>query len=157
MPAYAKSLPALSSACALLLLFNGQVTARAVAPAASEDVRKAFVAAMQRVRQNLPDTPDPAALEAYVIHDYLVAARLRRDLLQRPDESVDTAIDSFLQAHSGQPVARGLRQSWLASLAERRRWEQFLPRSVDVTCLTMPPMCSSLSVGVDLTWSSLSP
>jgi soluble lytic murein transglycosylase len=133
MPAYAKSLPALSSACALLLLFNGQVTARAVAPAASEDVRKAFVAAMQRVRQNLPDTPDPAALEAYVIHDYLVAARLRRDLLQRPDESVDTAIDSFLQAHSGQPVARGLRQSWLASLAERRRWEQFLPRSVDVT------------------------
>ncbi|MEP6548190.1 MAG: transglycosylase SLT domain-containing protein [Gammaproteobacteria bacterium] len=126
-------MPPLLSLCALLFLFTGHFAVGAAAPAPSEDTRKAFVAAMQRVRQNLPDTPDSAALDAYVIHDYLVAARLRRDLTQRPDESVDSAIDSFLQAHSGQPVARGLRQNWLASLAERRRWDQFLPRSVDVT------------------------
>ncbi len=130
MPARSKSFSALSSLSALLFLLPGHTTAAAAAP---DEVRNAFVAAMQRVRQNLPDTPDSAALDAYVIHDYLVAARLRRDLTQKPDESVDSAIDSFLQAHSRQPVARGLRQSWLASLAERRRWEQFLPRSVDVT------------------------
>ncbi len=114
----------------LLCLTSGQFTAAA---AASEDTRQLFIAAMQRVRQNLPELPDPAALEAYVIHDYLVAARLRRDLRQRPDESVDGAIDAFLQAHASQPVARGLRHDWLASLAERQRWDQFLPRSVDVT------------------------
>ncbi|MEP6883377.1 MAG: transglycosylase SLT domain-containing protein [Gammaproteobacteria bacterium] len=139
MPAYSRSLSAL-----LLSLLSGHIAAfeAAAAPTASitpagavasEDTRNAFVAAMQRVRQNQPDTPDAAPLETYVIHDYLVAARLRRDLAQTPDASVDTAIDAFLQAHSAQPVARGLRRDWLASLAERRRWDQFLPRSAEVT------------------------
>ncbi len=95
--------------------------------------RQAFVAAMQRVRQNLPDLPDSAALEAYAIHDYLIAARYRRDLSKNPDDALDTAIDAFLQAHVGQPVTHGLRHDWLASLAERRRWDLFLARSVDVT------------------------
>jgi soluble lytic murein transglycosylase len=125
MPACSKSISIL-----LLCLMCGQFAA--AAPAA-EDTRQLFIAAMDRVRQNLPDVPDPPALEAYAIHDYLVAARLRRDLAQRPDESVDSAIDAFLQAHSPQPVARGLRHDWLVSLADRQRWDQFLPRSVDVT------------------------
>src|ERR1700730_6516522 len=102
------------------------------APADLDSTRQAFVAAMQRIRLNLPETPDSAALEAYPIHDYLVAARLRRDLLKTPDEAMDTAIDAFVQAHGGQPVTRGLRHDWLASLAQRRRWDWFLPRSVDV-------------------------
>ena len=134
MPDYTKSMPAL-----LLSLLSAQFAAGAAAPAvsfapaaASDGTRELFVAAMQRVRLNQPDTPDPPALEAYVIYDYLVAARLRRDLAQKPDESVDSALDEFLQAHSAQPVARGLRHDWLVSLAERRRWDQFLPRSVDV-------------------------
>jgi soluble lytic murein transglycosylase len=104
-------------------------------PAALADpdsTRQAFVAAMQRIRLNLPETPDSPALEAYPIHDYLVAARLRRDLVKTPDEAMDTAIDAFLQAHGGQPVTRSLRRDWLASLAQRRRWDWFLPRSVDV-------------------------
>ncbi len=125
MPACSKSISVL-----LLCLMFGQFAAAAPA---SEDTRQLFIAAMERVRQNLPDAPDAPALEAYVIHDYLVAARLRRDLARRPDEAVDSAIDSFLQAHSPQPVARGLRHDWLVSLAERQRWDQFLPRSVDVT------------------------
>ena len=125
MPARSKSISVL-----LLCLMFGQFAAGAPV---SEDTRQLFIAAMERVRQNLPDVPDPPALEAYVIHDYLLAARLRRDLTQRPGETVDSAIDSFLQAHSPQPVARGLRHDWLTSLAERQRWDQFLPRSVDVT------------------------
>jgi soluble lytic murein transglycosylase len=98
-----------------------------------DDTRQAFVAAMQRVRFNVPETPDSAELEAYPIHDYLVAARFRRDLTQKPDESLDSAIDAFLQVHASQPVARGLRRDWLASLAQRGRWDWFLPRSADVT------------------------
>jgi soluble lytic murein transglycosylase len=98
-----------------------------------EDARQEFIAAMQRVRQNLPETPDSAALVAYPLHDYLNAARLRRDLQRRPDDGVDSAIDIFLSAHAGQPVARGLRRDWLLSLAQRRRWDLLLPRSADVT------------------------
>jgi len=98
-----------------------------------QSTRQAFVAAMQRIRLHLPDTPDSPALQAYAIHDYLVAARLRRDLAQKPDDDLDMKIDAFLQTHSSQPVSRGLRRDWLVSLAERRRWDQFLPRSADVT------------------------
>jgi peptidoglycan lytic transglycosylase len=98
-----------------------------------DSTRQAFVAAMQRVRFNLPEPPDSSDLEAYAIHDYLVAARMRRDLTQKPDDALDAAIDDFLQVHAGQPVARGLRHDWLASLAQRRRWDWFLPRSADVT------------------------
>jgi len=102
-------------------------------PAADADtIRQEFVAAMQRIRQRQPDLPDSPALQSYAIHDYLVAARWRRDLILRPDESLDAAIDGFLHAHAGQPVARALRRDWLTSLAQRRRWDWFLPRSVDV-------------------------
>ncbi|HMI73936.1 MAG TPA: transglycosylase SLT domain-containing protein [Steroidobacteraceae bacterium] len=103
-------------------------------PAAdAEGVRQEFVAAMQRIRQHQPDLPDSPALQSYAIHDYLVAARWRRDLNLRPDEDLDAAIDAFLHTHAGQPVARALRRDWLTSLAQRRRWDWFLPRSVDVS------------------------
>src|SRR5271168_2160976 len=98
-----------------------------------ESTRQAFVAAMQRIRQDLPDTPDSAALVAYPIHDYLVAARLRRDLIKKPGADLDAGIDAFLQAHPGQPVARALRHDWLVSLGQRRRWETFLAHSQDAT------------------------
>ena len=80
-----------------------------------------------------PEVPDSAALRAFPIYDYLVAARLRGKLTWTPGEELDPAIDAFLRAHEGQPVARALRHQWLASLAERRRWDWFLPRSQDVT------------------------
>ncbi len=94
--------------------------------------RDEFVAAMQRIRLHQPDIADSPALERYAIHDYLVAARLRRDLSAGADDHLDTAIDAFLQAHAGAPVTHGLHRDWLASLAQRRRWDWFLPRSVDV-------------------------
>ncbi len=121
----------------LLPMFCGQfAVAGEDSPSAVVDlqsIRQAFVAALQRIRLHQPETPDSPALEAYVLHDYLTAARLRSELMQRPDEDLDTVIDGFLQSHAGQPVTRGLRRDWLDSLAQRRLWERFLPRSTDVT------------------------
>jgi hypothetical protein len=130
MCTHSKLIPAL----VLPLLWSPFAATAENSPAAAVDpqtTRQAFIAAMQRIRLHLPDTPDSPALEAYVIHDYLAAARLRRDLAQNPDEALDNGVDAFLQAHANQLVARGLRREWLASLAQRRRWDWFLPRSVD--------------------------
>lgn len=96
-------------------------------------VRQEFVAAIQRVRQRLPDEADSPALKEFVLYDYLVAARLRRALAAGPDDELDTAIDRFDQTHAGQPVERLLKRDWLLSLAERRRWDWFLPRSADAS------------------------
>jgi soluble lytic murein transglycosylase len=117
-------------ALALALAWTAGTAAPAIDP---EVTRQAFVAAMQRIRLNLPEPKDSPALESYAIHDYLVAARLRRDLSKAPDEALDAAIETFLQAHMGQPVARELRHDWLANLAQRRRWERFLPLAAEVT------------------------
>jgi soluble lytic murein transglycosylase len=92
-----------------------------------------FIAAMQRVRMSLPESPDSAALKRFPIYDYLIAARLRRDLTRVPDEDTDNTIDAFLRAHANQPVSHALRHQWLLSLADRRRWDWFLSRSADVT------------------------
>ena len=102
----------------------------ALAPA---PVHQEFIAAMQRVRQRLPETADSPALEAYVIHDYLVAARLRRNVADNPTAELDDTVDAFLRLHGAQPVTHALRRDWLASLADRKRWDWFLPRSVDST------------------------
>src|SRR5579863_3626755 len=125
-----KSAPVLT----LVLLCAQSAAAAHVAAAAAnaESTRQAFVAAMQRIRDRLPETPDSPALRAYAIHDYLVAARFRRDLADKAGDALDAAIDAFLQARSGQPVSRALKHEWLASLARRQLWERFLPRSADV-------------------------
>lgn len=102
-----------------------------------DTVRTEFMAAMQRVRLHQPDMPDSPALEHYAIYDYLVAARLRRNLSLAADENLDAAVDAFLRSHAGQLVARGLRRDWLASLAQRHRWDWFLPRSADVADPTL--------------------
>jgi soluble lytic murein transglycosylase len=129
-------LPALRRAALWLtlgwLLANRVLGAESVAPSdAPAVVRQSFILALQRVRVHQPDLTDPASLQSYVIHDYLVAARLRRDLALRADDRLDAAIDTFLRTHDGEPVARALRHDWLASLAQRSRWDWFLPRSVD--------------------------
>ena len=111
----------------------GSSSALPAAPNAAAAVE--FMAAMQRTRTGAgpQEPPDSAALKAFPIYDYLVAARLRRDLTWTPSEDLDTAIDAFLKAHEGEPVARALRRQWLASLAERQRWDWFLARAADVT------------------------
>jgi soluble lytic murein transglycosylase len=102
-----------------------------VAATGQNSAREEFLAAMQRVKFPASEIPDSAALQSYVIYDYLVAARLRRDLDLRPGDELDAAIDAFLQAHARQPVTRGLRHDWLLTLAQRRRWDWFLPRAAD--------------------------
>ncbi len=114
----------------------GHGAAAAAAASTKADValtRRAFIAAMQRVRLLQTDLPDAPALKAYVIYDYLVATRLRRDLTSKPSDDLDRAIDDFLHAHAGEPVARPLLRAWLASLASRGRWDWFLPRAADAT------------------------
>ena len=113
---------------------SSQSSGVAISPAPSSTAAE-FMAAMQRARAPLaaPEPPDSALLKAYPIYDYLIAARLRRDLTFAPNEDLDTAIDAFLRVREGEPVARPLRRQWLASLAERRRWDVFLPRSADLT------------------------
>jgi soluble lytic murein transglycosylase len=104
-----------------------------VPPGDADPVRGEFMAAMQRIRQHLPEPPDSPALAAYVIHDYLLAARLRRDVALLPSEALDDSVDAFVNAHAGQPVVHALRHDWLVSLAGRGRWDWFLPRSADAS------------------------
>jgi soluble lytic murein transglycosylase len=113
----------------------GTSSAQPTVPAPAAPAATEFMAAMQRARMNstAPGAPDSAALKAYPIYDYLAAARLRRALTWTPADDLDAAIDAFLRAHEGQPVGRVLRRQWLGSLAERRRWDWFLPRSADLT------------------------
>jgi soluble lytic murein transglycosylase len=142
----------LSLAALLSMLAACQALAADVSPTATSDqgaVNRELIAAMQRIRLRLSEPRDSPALEAYVIHDYLIAARLRRDLALKPGADLDSAIDAFLKTHAGQPVARSLRAEWLASLADRERWDWFLPRAVDVVdpLLVCDRLAGRLAIG----------
>ena len=124
-----------------LLVVGGKPTPQ-ITKAEEEAVQAEFKAAIQRIRLHQPDQPDSPALQAYVIYDYLLAARFRRDLELKPGDDLDAAINAFLEAHAGQPVARNLRNDWLTSLASRRKWDWFMPRATEVT--TPPLICYRL-------------
>jgi len=116
------------------LLMGGAGPSFRGAPRVNEEaVQAEFKAAIQRIRQHQPDQQDSPALQAYVIYDYLLVARFRRDLEQKPSDELDAAISGFLEAHAGQPVAKNLRNDWLTSLANRRKWDWFMPRATEVT------------------------
>jgi len=116
------------------LLVGGKSAPKAASSKVSEEAIQAqFEAAIQRIRQHQPEQPDSAALQAYVIYDYLLAARFRRDLELKPSDDLDAAINAFLEAHAGQPVARNLRNDWITSLATRRKWDWFMPRATEVS------------------------
>jgi len=113
------------------------------APKVNEAVVQAeFKAAIQRIRLRQPDEQDSPGLQSYAIYDYLLVARFRRDLDLKPGDDLDAAINAFLEEHAGQPVARTLRNDWLASLANRRKWDWFMPRATDVS--TPPLVCDRL-------------
>lgn len=120
--------------------------AASLTAASSADLRhvqQEFIAAMERVRRHEPEPADSPELRRYVIYDYLLAARLERDLELRPGEELDAQVDAFLEGHAGQPVVRSLRGDWLASLATRGRWDWFLARA---SALNTPAlMCDRLA------------
>ncbi len=117
--------------------------ARDADSAQTDSAEREFVAALQRLKLHLPEPPDSPALKSLAIYDYLTAARLRRDLARAADADLDSKIDQFLQAHAAEPVSRGLRHDWLASLARRGLWDWFLPRSTDVADPTL--ICDRLT------------
>src|SRR5271170_2358012 len=137
------------SVLALAFLLGGPPVTLAAQSADPTTTRQEFITAMQRVRMHQPDLADSPDLEAYAIHDYLIAARLRRDLLLGTNDTLDSSIDEFLRSHAGQPVGRGLRHDWLVSLAQRRRWDWFLARSTDVAdpALICDKLQARLTVG----------
>jgi soluble lytic murein transglycosylase len=74
-------------------------------------------------------TADSASLRSYVLYPHLQAARLGKALgvagVGVP-ATLDEQVAAFLRAHEGEPVAQDLRRSWLAALAGRARWNEFL-------------------------------
>ena len=116
------------------LLVGGKSSPKATASRVNEEVVQAeFKTAIQRIRLRQPDQPDSAALQSYVIYDYLTVVRFRRDLELKPSDELDAAVNAFLDAHAGEPIARNLRNDWLTSLANRRKWDWFMPRATDVS------------------------
>jgi len=116
------------------LLVGGKSSPKVTASRVNEEVVQAeFKTAIQRIRLRQPDQPDSAALQSYVIYDYLTVVRFRRDLELKPSDELDAAVNAFLDAHAGEPIARNLRNDWLTSLANRRKWDWFMPRATDVS------------------------
>lgn len=77
----------------------------------------------------VPAASDNPGLQQYVLFPYLQAARLEQALRvagTAVPRSLDQQVAAFLRAHEGQPVAQDLRRNWLASLAGRGSWQDFL-------------------------------
>jgi soluble lytic murein transglycosylase len=131
-----------------LLLTSASINVHALADDVSTTdpatVRQEFLAALQRAQQPEPETQvqDSPALQAYILYDYLLAERLRHDLQVTAGDVLDRAVDAFLQPRGRQPVTRALRHDWLINLAQRHRWDWFLPRATNVNDPVL--VCDSL-------------
>jgi soluble lytic murein transglycosylase len=92
--------------------------------------RAEFQQAYARTTEPAGVSPDDSpALKRYVLFPYLQAARLLQGL--RADEgavtdALDRQITAFLRAREREPAVQELRRAWLASLAARARWQDFL-------------------------------
>lgn len=74
-------------------------------------------------------TRDSANLQAYVLYAWLQAARLSQ-ILRTAGANVPTALDgqiaTFLRGREAEPASQELRRNWLASLAARAKWQDYL-------------------------------
>ncbi|MDH3315751.1 MAG: lytic transglycosylase domain-containing protein [Gammaproteobacteria bacterium] len=86
----------------------------------------AYEAAASRTAAAVPT--DSLALQAYVLYPYLQAARIEHAVARTSDSwsTLDERAQQFLSAHGAEPVARGVRRTWLASLGRRAQWQAFL-------------------------------
>src|SRR5687768_5537165 len=105
------------------------------APDLFEDVRETFKRAYAQVDAAAlaGRSTDSEALRTYPLYPYLQAARIRRALLDAGDTlgSFDQRAATFAMYHENEPVGRDLRRVWLASLAERGHWAEFLQQYRD--------------------------
>lgn len=105
---------------------NSSGAAPSVPAAKNDAVRQEFIAAWQH--PGASGDSDSAALRSFILYDYLVAARLRYAIQTGSGVRVDSAVEAFLSARGNDPVTRPLRHDWLIDLAQRHRWDVFLPR-----------------------------
>ncbi|MGC4029548.1 MAG: transglycosylase SLT domain-containing protein [Steroidobacteraceae bacterium] len=108
--------------------------AAAGSPAAEIDPLAAPRAEFQQAWEQVASPPaaatrDSASLRGYVLYPWLQAARLNQALRTagtNTPETLDQQIAAFLRAQEGAPAAQELRRSWLASLAARAKWQDYL-------------------------------
>ena len=117
-----------------ILLAAISVLCAAGAVAQVDDPLAAQRAEFQQARARVAEaggteSSDSASLQAYVLYPYLQAARLEQALRAAAatvPAALDEQVSTFLRTHDREVVAQDLRRSWLASLAARARWPEFL-------------------------------
>lgn len=114
-------------ACLALLCASlvGAADATDPLPAQRAEFQQAW-AGLANATVNAADSPN---LQRYVLYPYLQAARFQQALQTAGTsvaKSLDEQIADFLRAHDREPVATDLRLAWLASLAARGAWTDFL-------------------------------
>jgi len=142
---------------ALLVLLALTAVAATPAPGAPADeaaaARAAFVAAYEAAEAGRPDG-DAAVPQDYPLHPYLQAARLRQALRAIPGGNdslpADEAARAFLDTHGEDPVGRIVRAAWLESLAQRRRWREFLDAYAGVGATDQTLRCQALTAHIAL-------
>jgi soluble lytic murein transglycosylase len=108
----------------LLLAVTGSPAQTDISTDELEVQRERFLAARKALQQR--DTKEfrqiTQELRDYPLYSYLEYMELR----ERLDRAGTEEIDRFLERYADQPVSKRLKQSWLYSLARRKRWQQFL-------------------------------
>jgi soluble lytic murein transglycosylase len=122
--------------------------------------RVQFMAAYALANDGVTETTtDSDVLRAYPLYPYLQAARIRRALdallvnsrggastnPTAPTIDADAAAAAFLAEHAGEPVGESLRRTWLASLAARKQWNEYLAQYLSDLDGNPVLRCQSLS------------
>ena len=141
-------------ACALVLAL---LSLGARAADSQSAAREAFVAAHREAVAGLPapDGGDGEALRQYPLYPYLQAARLEHALRGATGAAAgelpaDTEARRFLAEFGAEPVGRIVRAAWLASLAERSRWREFLDAYEGASSTGQTLRCQALTARIRL-------
>ncbi len=136
-----------NSTIALSLLLLVCCAARAASDPYAE-ARGEFIAAFTQAGRGAPDlAADSEALRAYPLYPYLQAERLKSQI---DDAGAAKEIETFLESHGEEPVARSLRRSWLMSLSERKAWVPYLAAYRPDVDDTAAARCNALAARVAL-------
>ncbi len=116
--------------------------------------RAAFIAVYEAAAAGTPAPVTDEELAGYPLFPYVEAARLRHALRTARDGSARQAADSasaaFLEVHGDDPVGRMVRAAWLESLAERKRWREFLDVYAGATVVGQTLRCQALTARIEI-------